>query len=230
MQMTLMFHILMGSLGILSGFVALYAAKGAPVHRKVGIFFVVTMLAMTASGTVVAAVRGAAPALNVPAGLLTAYLVVTGLTTIRPPSSGARWLGIAAMLVAATVGLISLGFGFEAIANGGTRKGMPAFPFFMFGLIGTLGSVGDLRMMRAGRLTGAPRIARHLWRMSFALFVAAMSFFIGQSDEFPTGLRIMPLLALPPLAVLATMLYWLWRVRFRRSLRGLVGVSAPETA
>ena len=30
----------------------------------------------------------------------------------------------------------------------------------------------------------------------------------------------------PVLAVLLTMLYWLWRVRIRRSLRGLVGVRA----
>ena len=35
-----------------------------------------------------------------------------------------------------------------------------------------------------------------------------MSFFIGQADEFPEALRIMPLLALPVLAVLVTMLDW----------------------
>ena len=60
--------------------------------------------------------------------------------------------------------------------------------------------------------------------MSFALFVAAMSFFLGQADEFPKALRVLPVMAGPPLAVLVTMLYWMWRVRFRRAM--LCGSSA----
>ena len=55
--------------------------------------------------------------------------------------------------------------------------------------------------------------------MAMALFIAAMSFFIGQSDEFPKAWRIMPLLALPPLTVLVTMLWWVWRVRRKRMFR-----------
>ncbi len=123
------------------------------------------------------------------------------------------------MLVALAIGLTSLTFGFEAIAAGGTRKGMPAFPFFMFGFVGLLAAVLDVRMLRAGPLHGAARLTRHLWRMCFALFVAAMSFFIGQADEIPEALRIMPLLALPVIAVLVTMFYWLWRVRVRKGVR-----------
>ena len=34
-----------------------------------------------------------------------------------------------------------------------------------------------------------------------------------------------PLIALPVVAVLVTMLYWLWRVRIRRSLRGGRGMG-----
>jgi hypothetical protein len=103
------------------------------------------------------------------------------------------------------------------VAHGGTRKGLPAFPFFLFGIIGLLGSVGDLRMLRSGPPHGAARLARHLWRMSFALFIAALSFFLGQQKVMPPALRIQPLLALPPFAVLGTMLYWLWRTRVRRA-------------
>lgn len=65
--------------------------------------------------------------------------------------------------------------------------------------------------------------------MCTALFIATLSFFIGQSQVFPEPVRIMPLLALPVLAVLVTMFYWLWRVRIKRSLRGIVGV-APASA
>ena len=66
--------------------------------------------------------------------------------------------------------------------------------------------------------------------MSFALFIAALSFFIGQAKVIPEPFRIMPLLALPVLAVLVTMFYWLWRVRFRRSLRGIVVARARQAA
>jgi hypothetical protein len=95
----------------------------------------------------------------------------------------------------------------------------------MFGVVGLLAAVGDVRVMRSGPLRGASRVARHLWRMSFALFIAALSFFIGQQKVIPESVRIVPLLALPVVAVLVTMFYWLWRVRVRRSLRGLVGAG-----
>ena len=230
MRMTLFVHIIAGSLGLATGFVALYAAKGGALHRRAGMGFVLTMLIMCAAGLAVVAARDIAPAINVPAAVLTAYLVITALTTVRPPPAGGQWLHLAAMLVALGIGLASLGFGFEAVANGGTRKGMPAFPFFMFGVVGLLASVGDLRIVRSGAPVGAMRLARHLWRMCFALFIAALSFFIGQADVFPKAIRIPGVLALPVLAVLVTMVYWLWRVRFRRSLRGSARATASGTA
>jgi hypothetical protein len=98
---------------------------------------------------------------------------------------------------------------------------MPAFSFLMFGVVGTLAAVGDFRVLRAAPPQGARRLARHLWRMCFALFIAALSFFIGQARVFPEPIRIRPLLAMPVLLVLLTMGYWLWRVRVRGSLRGL---------
>jgi hypothetical protein len=134
------------------------------------------------------------------------------------------------VLVALVLGLISLTLGLEAVAGGGRLNGVPAFPFFLFGIVGLLGAVGDFRMIRSVSLRDARRIARHLWRMSFALLIAAMSFFFGQAKVMPKPIRIMPLLALPVVAVLVTMLYWLWRVRIRRSLLGIVIVGAREAA
>ena len=64
--------------------------------------------------------------------------------------------------------------------------------------------------------------------MCFALFIAAASFFLGQADEFPELLRIPALLALPVLAVLLAMLYWLWRVRIRRTYRGMLSVRSHD--
>jgi len=233
MRASYVVHIVAGTLALLSGYLALYSAKGAALHRKSGILFVYTMLVMCAGGFAMAVGRNVAPAINVPAALLTSYLVITALTTVRPAAAWSRPVHVALLLVALAVGAASLTFGFEAVANGGTRKGMPAFPFFMFGVVSLLAAAGDLRVLRSGPRTGTLRVARHLWRMSFALFIAALSFFLGQARfivrEFPALAGVRPLFALPVLAVLVTMLYWLWRVRLRRSFRGLVGV-APEPA
>ena len=187
MRMTYVVHIAAGMLGLASGFVALYAAKGATLHRKSGMVFVYAMLAMCIAGGSIAAVRSVAPAVNVPAALVTAYLVVTSLTTMRPLASGGRALLVGGMVVALVVGVVDLVFAFEAVANGGTRNGMPAFPFFMFGLVSLLAVAGDIRVLRSGPLRGPARLARHLWRMSFALFIASLSFFIGQAKVFETG-------------------------------------------
>lgn len=217
-------HILAGGLGLVAGFTALAVAKGASLHRRGGMLFVYAMLVTAVGGSGIALLRGVAPAINVPAALLTAYLVITALTTVRP----IRILGTLSaagglMLLALAVGLTSLWFGIEAIGSpdGTGRDGMPAFPFLMFGVVGTLAAAGDFRVIRSAPLLGARRLARHLWRMSFALFVAALSFFIGQARVFPEPIRIRPLLALPVLLVLVTMFYWLWRVRVRRSLPGV---------
>ncbi|HJQ65410.1 MAG TPA: hypothetical protein VJ816_03480 [Gemmatimonadales bacterium] len=223
-------HIFAGSLGLIAGFVALSVAKGATLHRKSGMAFVVAILTTSCFGILISTVRGVAPAVNIPAGLLTAYLVITSLRTLRPLAAGSRWLDVSLMLVALVVCVVDLTFLLQALANGGQRNGMPAFPFVMFGLVGFLATVGDVRMLRSGALVGASRLARHLWRMCFALFIAALSFFIGQAKVIPEPIRILPLLALPVVTVLVAMFYWLWRIRVRRSLRGILVVSVPETA
>ena len=230
MRLTYVVHIVAGSLGLLSGYMALYSPKGGALHRRSGMVFVYAMLVMCLGGLTIAVVRDIAQGINVPAGLLSAYLVVTAFAAVRPSLAGDRRLTVAGLVLALGVGLSSLTFGFDAVANGGMRKGMPAFPFFMFGVVAMLGAVGDARVLRNGALTGARRIARHLWRMSFALFIAALSFFIGQADVIPRPMRIRPLLAIPVVLVLGPMVYWLWRVRLRKSLRGLLVARVPDPA
>lgn len=228
MRITLLIHILTGTVGLITGYVALYAVKGALLHRRSGMVFVYAMLVMCVFGMLLAVTRGVAPSINVPAALLTGYLVVTALTTVRP-IPGTRWLHPGLMLMALSIGVTDLVFGFQAVANGGTRNGMPAFPFFMFGVIGTLGAIGDIGVMRSGALGGTARVARHLWRMCFALFIAALSFSVQVAKLIPRPVRI-PAMAIPMLAVLLTMLYWLWRIRIRRSVRGIVVGRAARAA
>ncbi len=227
MRVMLLVHIAAGGLAIVVGYAALFAAKGAWLHRQSGLLFVYAMVTMALTGAAMAAVH-AQPG-NVMAGLLATYLVVTALTTVRPSTAASRRLEVAALLVALGVGLTGVTSGSRALALGdGTLDGAPAAVFLVFGTVALLASAGDLRMMRSGGLKGALRLTRHLWRMCFALFIAAGSFFLGQADEIPEPLRILPLLAIPAFLPLLAILYWLWRVRIRRSLRGSVGVGTAE--
>ena len=214
MRLTLLFHITAGVLGLLSGAIALYTHKGGRQHRASGTLFVWTMLPMAAAGFVLSTVGGVAPEMNVPVAALTTYLVVTAVTTVRPASAARRRLDSAMMGLGLATGLGSLALGVAALARPGIPDGF-AYPLFMFGVVGLLAVNGDFRVQRSGELRGTRRLARHLWRMCFALFIAALSFFIGQADVFPEPIRIRPLLALPVLAVLVTMVYWLWRLRGR---------------
>lgn len=225
--MLLLIHILGGAVGIVAGYVALFSAKGSRVHRKAGLLFVCAMAVMGISATVLAALHGVEA--SVFGGLLAAYLVVTALTTVRPSTAASRRLDFALMLLALGTGVGLVIVGVQTLASpGGTMDEIPAAPIFMNAAVALLAGAGDLRAMRSGGLRGAPRLARHLWRMCFALFIAAGSFFLGQADEIPEPLRIVPLLALPVLAVLAAMPYWLWRVRTRRPARAFVSVSAVQ--
>jgi uncharacterized membrane protein len=228
--MMLIVHIAAGGLSLVLGAVALSAAKGGTLHRRSGMLFVYTMFTMTIGGLLLAVLRNAGISINVPAALLTVYLVATSLFTVRPLSARWRCIDRVLMALALIVGLTSLSLGIDALARGGRSDGIPAFPYFLFGIVGLLAGASDLRVIRSGGLHGVYRLTRHLWRMCFALFIAALSFFLGQSDEFPEALRIPALLMVPVVAVLVTMLYWLWRVRFRRSLRGLVGVRVTNAA
>jgi hypothetical protein len=227
-------HIVAGALGIFSGFVALFASKGARVHRRSGTVFVYAMMTMALMGAMMAFVHDKAPWANGPVGALTAYLVITSFLTVRPRESESRSVDVALLVVVALVTATLLRFGFAVLASPtGKLYGMPAAPFLIFGAIGMLAVIGDVRAVRAGgvqTIRGRPRLVRHLWRMTTALLIAAFSFFLGQAKVIPKPIRIVPLLLVPPLVVLASLLYWLWRVRFRRSLAGLsvrVMTSAP---
>jgi uncharacterized membrane protein len=212
-------HAVAAVLGLVSGYLALYSGKGARLHRKSGRVFVYVMVTMALLGSVLAAVLGKAPAANVPVGLFTTYLVITGLTTVKPPAAGGRWLHLGGLLAVAALTAAFLTFAIEAAANGGYRNEVPAFPLFMFGGAALLAAIGDVRILRAGQPQGPKRIARHLWRLSFALLVAAIS----SGRIIPKSLHTPPVLALPTLAVLVPMFYWLWRLGTGRPLRGRGG-------
>lgn len=203
----ILLHIIGGLTSLTSGAIALSSAKGGNLHRKSGIMFVYAMLVMSSSGAVMAA--RIPETVSVIAGLLTFYLVVTALLTVRRRGRGFPWMDAAAMVFGLAVVVLAIMFGI-------TGSNDPAMPppaiAFIFGSVALLATFGDARMLMGRVLPWKQRIARHLWRMCLALWIAAASFFLGQSDEFPEALRIMPLLCTPVLLVMLLMFYWLVRV------------------
>jgi peptidoglycan/LPS O-acetylase OafA/YrhL len=120
------------------------------------------------------------------------------------------------MVLAVAVILIALTLATAAMASGrGSRGGVPAPVYFMFVTVATMATAGDFRLMRMRRLEGPRRIARHLWRMCFALWIATASFFLGPPQRLPPWLRHSPLRPLPVVLVLIVMFYWLARVSRR---------------
>ncbi len=227
--MLLPIHIAAGGLAIVLGAVALSVKKGGTLHRGSGRMFVGAMLVMSISAAILGLRNGLADG-NVVAAVLTAYFVGTAWTTVRPASPWTRRVNAAALTVAVGLALLAIVGGVRMIDSPGLSSG--GVPFRTIGVMSfvlatalLLAAAGDLRIMRSGMPRGGPRLARHLWRMCFALFIAAGSFFSIQErvakllpEPFTTG----PMRALPILLLFGAMFYWLWRVRGRRPLPVLV--------
>ncbi len=222
-------HIIAGLLALASGAMALYAEKGSPLHRKSGMAFVVAMLVMTSSAVVMAAFLRP-NRVNAIAGVLTFYLVCTGMLTVRRQVAQTRGLMTGLMLLALAGSAYAFTLGFEAMNSvGGNVAGIPPQPLFMFGIVGLLGGLLDARLLWAGDIRGPHRIARHLWRMGFAMWIATASFFLGQARFFPEPIRKSGLLAIPVLLVAGLMVYWLVRVFRKRRSAAIARPGDPDS-
>lgn len=204
----LVIHICAGTLGLLSGVAAMSFRKGSRRHGRAGNVFFVAMLVMGSS----AAYLG-----NVFGGLFACYMVTTGWLTAKRRGVETSVLDWAALVFALAFGVLTLIKGIEvAQTPKGSLNGVPAGMFFFLGSIALLAAAGDVRMLVRGGVFGWQRIARHLWRMCFGLFIATGSF-LAQKRVFPLlgGPKIMFLAGLP----LLLMIFWLIRVRFTNTYK-----------
>ena len=225
MSTLLPIHVAAGALAILAGAVALMSTKGAETHRGSGRVFVYAMLVMAGTAVLISVVIEVNIGNVLQAGLA-GYLVLTGMLTMRDEPRS-RAIDVAAMLVVLAIAATHATLAVMASrSESGTIGGYGPPLFIVFGGIALIAGAGDARLL-ARRATRAPRrLARHLWRMCFALFIATGSFFLGQADEFPEALRIWPVLAALAVAPLLAMLYWLWRVRVRGNLTRIAHAGA----
>jgi len=212
-------------IAMVAGAIALSVAKGGRLHKQSGIVFAVAMGAAGLLASVLSAYEGKSTL----GGLFVVYLLLTATTTVKTFSWSGRRLDIAIMLFPLGFAAASYYEGFNVWKlPGHARAGVPAGMIFFLGTIALLAGIGDFRMIREGALRGTRRLARHLWRMCFGLFIATGSFFFGQAKFIPKPIRIGPLLGALGVAPLVILLYWMWRIRLRRRLTGII--VRPETS
>jgi hypothetical protein len=225
-------HILGGSLSIAAGYAALFAPKGGPVHRRAGMLFVYSMLALGVGAVVIGLARDDPAWLG---GPMVAYFVITAARTVRRGTHPTLLVDGGLLLVALAIGAISFVPALQALTGtGGRVQGAPAVASLVNAVLLLAAAAGDARVLRHGPLTGRRRLARHLWRMCFAAFSATGSFFLGQAQVIPEPLRNMPALFVLAFLPIGFLFYWLWRMRSRRdplpTLRAPLATTPPTAA
>src|SRR5215510_8310724 len=227
----LIVHICGGTLGLLSGAAAMSFRKSSPRHAVAGKVFVLSMLIMAAGAVYLAILRHQSN--NVGGGIFTFYLILTAWLTARRTDGETSKFEWAAVLIPLTLGVFTWISGLEKVRSPDPPKdGVPTGMHFFMGSVMLLAAAGDVRMLLRGGVLATKRIARHLWRMCFALFIAAGSFFLGPANRplrllSAVGLRqqlfrallreeVLLFLSILPLLLL---IFWLVRVRFTNAYK-----------
>ncbi|MBA2306158.1 MAG: hypothetical protein H0W08_26510 [Acidobacteria bacterium] len=116
--MILAAHILAGVLALIFGYVALYATKGATLHRRSGMLFVYAMVTRSLSGALMEALSSRRISVDVVAGLVTFYFVTTALLTVRLRLLESQRIDAIAVLFGLTVVMLAFKCGFEMLNSG----------------------------------------------------------------------------------------------------------------
>ena len=205
-------HVSAGCIAILAGAAALSVRKGERLHRKFGTVFFVAMLVMATFALILSMLRQPG---TIVGSIFTIYLVATAWATVRRNEGTIGRFEKVAFLVVTGCAASNMIAGYLASHSPtGRYLGYPAMLYYVFGSIMTLAALGDLKLILRGGISGAPRIARHLWRMCYALFTASGSFFLGQQKVMPAFMHGSPILVVLGIAPLVFMIFWLFRVRF----------------
>ena len=138
-----------------------------------------------------------------------AVALAAGFVALAAPK-GASWHRKSGMLfVYGMLTMAILAVLMSAIKRGELLGNIPPGLFAIFLVV---------RGTKAVRGPGPPRLVSHVRCMCGAFFIATGSFFLGQADEIPSALRVMPALALLAFTPLMAMGYWLRRLNSRRNL------------
>jgi len=225
----LILHISAGILGIVSGTAAISFRKGSPRHALAGRVFVTSMLTMAAAAVYLAIVKHQPN--NLGGGILTCYLILTAWLTARRRDGETSKYDWSALLIPLAIGVLGWSNGVHAFfSETGSKYGVPAGMHLFMGTVCLLAAAGDVRMLLRGGVFGTQRVARHLWRMCFGLFIATGSFFLGQAVKvFPFLANQIDLLIIAAVLPLLLLIFWLLRVRFSAAYKSVRRVSGVRS-
>lgn len=212
-------HIGGGTVGLLSGAVAAFAAKGERLHRIAGTVFVAAMLTMAAAACYLAVVIPN-QAVNFVIGIFVLYLVATAWLTVHhaPGTIGLGekiGLGVALLLCAPFAAVsFQIVSGVTLIHSKMPLHGPVAIAILIFTAITAIAAISDIRVVLRGGIDGAPRIARHLWRMCVGLTLATGSAFTnGLPRLLPSVFPDSVWMLTPQLVPVGLLVFWMIRVR-----------------
>jgi hypothetical protein len=231
-------HICAGTLGLLSGTAAMSFRKGSPRHVLAGRVFVASMLTMAVLAVYLAIVRHQPN--NIGGGIETFYLIGTAWLTAKRRDGETSRFDWVVLLIPLALGILGWMNGLKVVRSGASSQdGVPVGMTFFMGSVMLLAGAGDVRMLLDGGVFGVKRIARHLWRMCFGLFIAAGSFFLGPSNRplrllstVGFGQHLSPALFNTTLYLILTVLplvmliFWLVRVRLTNAYRGSIQLAS----
>jgi hypothetical protein len=93
-------------------------------------------------------------------------------------------------------------------------KGPVLVAIYSFTTVIAVAALADVKVVFAGGIAGAPRIARHLWRMCLGLTLAAGSAFTnGLPRLLPGPMHVTPIFFVPQFLPLILLIFWMIRVR-----------------
>ena len=224
-------HIAAGTVALVSGAVAIVAPKGRPLHRRAGTIFFGAMLLVAIFAAYLAVVRPG-QLVNLIIALFALYLVSTAWLTVRGEPGQvavAERLGlVVAMLLAAPFVVLSvqLAAGLPTFLKSAVPLDGPVrVALYAFTIVLAIAAASDAKVVLASGIAGAPRIARHLWRMCLGLTLATGSAFTNGFARLLPGFHgdVPSAFFLPQFIPLVLMAMWLIRVR-------LAGWKTPESA
>lgn len=214
-------HIAGGTIALFSGTIAAFSPKGRPLHRAAGNVFFVSMLVMGVFAIHLAIVRPGQIA-NVIGGLLTLYFVATAWLTVRRKEGtigfGEKFALAMILLICIPEALLcfQLLTGMVIVAVPPIRGPVLIANYTLAALVG-IAALSDLRVVLAGGISGAARIARHLWRMCLGFaFATGSAFTNGLPRLLPGPMHVTGIYFLPLLVPVGLLLFWMIRVRLTR--------------
>jgi len=214
-------HIGGGTLGLVAGTVAAVARKGGSLHRAAGNVFFGSMLVMALFACYLAVVEPN-QLVNVFIASFAFYLIGTAWLTVRRKEgtigTAEKFAMVVGFLLCAPFAILSfqLAAGLPPLFKSAVAfEGPVLVAIYSFTAVLAIAALSDAKVVYAGGISGAPRIARHLWRMCLGLTLAVGSAFTNGLARILPGPYHVPLyLHLPKLLPLGLLVFWMIRVRF----------------